>query len=268
MKWQTLRKVLFGAALTASVALLTACGSSTSKTSSTYKDELVTKDTLTVGLEGTYAPYSYRKNNKLVGFEVDMGKALAKQMGVKVQFKPTKWDSLIAGLGAGKFDVVLNNITQTPERKKSYLFSDVYAYSHYVLISPTNKPLTKVSQINGKKFGQSTGSDNATKAKKFGANVVPVEQFSTILDMIKDGRLDGTVNSLPSWYAYKADNATTGLTMTELPSDQAAPAKISGLLNKKDPKLQARMNKAIKALQKDGTLKKLSEKYFGTDITK
>ncbi|MEL1206346.1 transporter substrate-binding domain-containing protein, partial [Staphylococcus epidermidis] len=73
-----MRKALLGAALTASFALLAACGNSaTNKTTGTFKDDLVTKDTLTIGLEGTYKPYSYRQNNKLVGFEVDLGKAVA-----------------------------------------------------------------------------------------------------------------------------------------------------------------------------------------------
>ncbi|WP_125710588.1 transporter substrate-binding domain-containing protein [Lacticaseibacillus porcinae] len=269
MKWQTMRKALLGAALTASIALLAACGNSASnKTTGTFKDDLVTKDTLTIGLEGTYKPYSYRQNNKLVGFEVDLGKAVAKQMGVKAEFKPTKWDSLIAGLGAGKFDLVLNNITQSPERAKSYLFSDVYTYSHYVLISPTSKPITKIADIKGKKLGESTGSDNAIVAKKYGATVVPVENFTTDLQMIKDGRIDANINAAPSWYAYKADHATDGLTMTELPSSEVPPAKVSGLLNKKSTKLQKRVNKALKVLRQNGTLKQLSMKYFGADITK
>lgn len=264
----TIKRILLGTAVAASVALLAACGSSKTSSSSSFKDDLINKNELTVGLEGTYAPYSYRKDGKLVGFEVDLGKALAKQLGVKAKFAPTKWDSLIAGLGSGKFDVVLNNIVETPERAKSYLFSSTYAYSHYVLISSSSKPLTKISQIKGKKFGQSTGSDNATVAKKNGATVVPVEQFSTILDMVKDGRVDGTINALPTWYAYKQQSATSGLKMTKLPDSAVAPAKTAALINKKDTKLQKRINKALAVLKKNGTTKKISEKYFGTDITK
>ena len=65
-----------------------------------FQSELKTKGKLTIGLEGTYAPYSYRKNGKLTGFEVEMGRAVAKKMGVKADFVPTKWDSLVAGLGS------------------------------------------------------------------------------------------------------------------------------------------------------------------------
>lgn len=65
---------------------------SISAASSAVNSELVHKGELTIGLEGTYSPYSYRKNNKLTGFEVDLGKAVAKKMGLKAKFVPTKWD--------------------------------------------------------------------------------------------------------------------------------------------------------------------------------
>ncbi|MGO3548730.1 MAG: transporter substrate-binding domain-containing protein, partial [Paucilactobacillus nenjiangensis] len=73
---------------------LTACG----KSSSSDSVQLKTKGTLTVGLEGTYAPYSYREDGKLKGFEVELARDVAKKMGYKVKFVPTKWDSLIAGV--------------------------------------------------------------------------------------------------------------------------------------------------------------------------
>ena len=72
---------------------------------------LVHKDQLTVGLEGTYAPYSYRaKNGNLEGIDVDMAKAIGKKMGLKVVFVPTKWDSLVEGLRANKYDIILNDM--------------------------------------------------------------------------------------------------------------------------------------------------------------
>ena len=109
---------------------LAACG----KQASSTQPQLVSKGTLTVGLEGTYAPYSYRQNGKLTGFEVELAQQLAKKMGYKVKFVPTKWDSLIAGVGAKKFDLAINDIAMTPERKKAYRFSDPYIYSKSALI--------------------------------------------------------------------------------------------------------------------------------------
>lgn len=260
--WQ--KALITVAALT--VGTSTGISSIHAATSSAVNTELKNKGKLTIGLEGTYSPYSYRKNNKLTGFEVDLGKAVAKKMGLKAEFVPTKWDSLIAGLGAGKFDVVMNNITQTPERAKQYNFSTPYIKSRFVLIVPANSKIKNLTQIKGKKIVAGTGTNNADVAKKYGAKLVPNGDFTSALGMVKQGRADGEINSREAWYAYSKKNSTKGLKMIDVSSKQK-PANISALFNKKDTAVQSAYNKALKQLQKDGTVKRLSEKYFGADIT-
>lgn len=257
---------LFASLLVVGTAL-TACSSNNSNKDS-YKSELKTKNELVIGLEGTYAPYSYRENGKLTGFEVELGKAVAKEMGLKAKFVPTKWDGLIAGLGSKKYDVVMNNITQTKERQKKYLFSKPYVYSKYILITNANdNSIKSTSDIKGKTFVESTGSDNEAVAQKFGAKILSDGEFSTGLDLIKQKRADGNINAEPAWIAYAKDNSTKGLKYRVLKSSEQKPAKISALFNKKSPKLKTKYNKAMDALRKDGTLTKLSKKYFGKDIT-
>lgn len=252
------------------VAVLTV-GTSVSVTnihaaSSAVNAELTNKGKLTIGLEGTFSPYSYRKNNQLTGFEVELGKAVAKKMGLKANFVPTKWDSLIAGLGSGKYDVVMNNITQTPERAKQYNFSTPYIKSRFALIVPANSNIKSLKDIKGKKIIAGTGTDNATVVKKYKGKLVPNGDFSSSLDMVKQRRAAGTVNSREAWYAYGKKNSTKGLKMIDVSSEQK-PAKISALFNKKDTAIQSSYNKALHQLQQDGTVKKLAEKYFGADIT-
>lgn len=266
---KSIKKILSFLAVAGIGASLAACSSSSSpsSSSSSYQSELTSKGTLTIGLEGTYAPYSYRKSGKLTGFEVDLGKAVAKKLGLKAKFVPTKWDSLIAGLGSSKYDVVLNNITQTPERKKVYNFSDPYIYSRYALITKKSSKVTKLSQIQGKKWAEGTGTNNAALVKKYKGTIVPSGEFSTSLSLVRQGRVDGTINAAEAWYAYAKDNNTKDLKMTDL-SKQVDPVKVSALFNKKNTKLLAKFNKALAEVRKDGTLKKLSLKYFGADITK
>ncbi len=232
-----------------------------------FQSELKTKGKLTIGLEGTYSPYSYRKDGKLTGFEVEMGRAVAKEMGVKANFVPTKWDSLVAGLGSQKYDVVLNNISQTPARKKVYKFSDPYIYSKYVMITPENSDLAHLKDISGKKFAEGTGTNNEQVAKKYNAKLVSSGDFTTTLSLIRTGRAEGTINAAEAWYAYKKDNATDGLKYKDV-SDEIDPVKISAMFNKKDPKTRTKFNKALATIREDGTLKELSNKYFGEDITK
>ncbi|MGP4115590.1 transporter substrate-binding domain-containing protein [Levilactobacillus zymae] len=269
MKIKRLRLLTLGLAVLATGTLLTACGSKQSSANNGgYQSELKQSKTLTIGLEGTYPPYSYRKNGKLTGFEVDLGKTVAKRLGLKAQFVPTKWDSLVAGLGSGKFDTVLNNITQTPERKKQYLFSTPYVYSKYVLITAKkNTSIQKLSDVKGKKLAEGTGTDNAIVAKKLGATISPSGEFATTLDLVKEGRADATINAESALLTYKKSNDIQGLKYRVLTNQEQAPAKISALFNQKSPKLQAKFNRELKQLRQDGTLKKLSVKYFGSDIT-
>ena len=206
-----------------------------------------TKKTLIIGLEGTYKPYSYVKNGKLTGFEVELGKEVAKKMGLKAKFVPTKWDSLIAGLGAGKFDVVMNNISRTPERAKQYNFSIPYIKSRYVLIVPKNSNIKSLKDIKGKKMAASTGTNNAAVTKKYGGIVVPSEEFSNSLSMIRQGRVAGAINSREAWYDYKKSGNTEGLKIIDV-SKQEAPVSISALFNKKDTDLQKSYNRAMTQL--------------------
>ncbi|WP_283679555.1 transporter substrate-binding domain-containing protein [Lentilactobacillus sp. Marseille-Q4993] len=255
--------LLLGAAFIVAITL-SACGSNSG---SGFKKDLVQSDQLTIGLEGTYAPYSYRKDGKLTGFEVELGKAMAKKMGVKAKFVPTKWDSLVAGLGSGKYDVVLNNITVTPERKKSYIFSNPYIYSKYVLVTRAGTNVKDIKDIKGKKFAEGTGTNNEQVAKKYGAQIVPSGEFVNSVNLVKQKRVYGTINSVDSWNSYSSEQPTIGLNARQLTNDEAEPAQISAMFNKKDTKLQKEANKALNALRKNGQLKKISMKYFNKDIT-
>ncbi|WP_054671943.1 transporter substrate-binding domain-containing protein [Lentilactobacillus senioris] len=265
MKKSNLKKLT--ALITATLAIvlvLAGCGKKQSADS-----ELVTPKTLTVGLEGTYAPYAYRQNGKLQGFEVELGQQMAKKMGLKAKFiPPTKWDSLIAGLGAKKFDVVLNNITVTPERKKQFIFSTPYIYSKSALILPKNSKITSVDQIKGKTFPEGTGTENSIQAKKFGgANVIPSETFQNTVALISQGRAQGTINSREAFLSWAKDNPKNNLKTMNISTDKIAASEIAAMFNKNSPKLRTKANKALKELRADGTLARLSKKYFTADIT-
>jgi cystine transport system substrate-binding protein len=246
---------------------LSACSSSSQSTNQNKDLNLNQKNTLTIGLEGTYAPYSYRKNGKLTGFEVELGKALAKQMNLKAKFVPTKWDGLVAGLGSSKYDVVLNDITKTPARAKSYLFSKPYIYSRFVLITRKDSSINSLKDIKNQKFAEGTGTNNEQVAKKHGAKTVPSGEFATTIDLIKQKRVAGTINSREAWLSYKKTNSTAGLKAVDVSKEQS-PAQVVALFNKKSNNLRNKTNQALNKLRQNGTLTRLSKKYFGGDITK
>nr|WP_283583981.1 transporter substrate-binding domain-containing protein [Limosilactobacillus difficilis] len=242
---------------------LTACGKSSSQA------RLVHPHTLTVGVEGTYAPYAYRKNGKLTGFEIEVSRQLAKQMGYKVKFVPTKWDSLIAGLGSKKFDVVLDNIAETPARKKAYAFSKPYAYAKDALIMrKDNNFIHNMKDIKGQRIAAGTGSVNADNVKKWHGHVVSMSDFSAAVSLVRQKRVAALLDANAAYLYYQRQNPSADLKSVVVPSNQVPTQKIGVLMNKHNPGLQKQVNQALTHLRKNGTLKRLSMKYFNGDITK
>ncbi|WP_283583970.1 transporter substrate-binding domain-containing protein [Limosilactobacillus difficilis] len=263
MKWFKRLAMVAGVAVLAVV--LVACG----KTNRTQKASLVHPGTLTVGLEGTYAPYSYRKDGKLTGFEVELARKLAKQMGYKVKFVPTKWDSLIAGVGAHKFDMVLNNVVMTPQRKKAYAFSHPYIYSKSALImKKDNQTIKNAKDMKGQRIAAATGTVNADNVKKFGGKVVNNNDFATAISLIRQNRVQAALNSSEAFSYYQGQQHASDLKQVVLPTKQIPAQKIGVLMSKHNPGLVQKTNQALSHLRKTGELKKLSEKYFHQDITK
>lgn len=259
-----MKKILSLASVLLIALALTACG----KSKDTASDVTQTKGTLTIGLEGTYRPYSYHdSNNKLTGFEVDLGKQLAKKMNLTPKFIESKWDSLVAGLDANKYDVVLNNVGVTKERQDKYNFTSPYIYSKSILVvQKNNSSIKTIKDIKGKKMAQTVTSENGADAERLGANVVSTDDFANTISLILDGRADGTINSNDAVYSYLKEKPDTNIKTISTGSEIPA-LKVAGLIQQDNPKLQKELNKALKELRADGSLSKLSKKYFGSDIT-
>ena len=243
--------------------ILAGCGAS-----NTSSGELVHPHTLTIGLTGTGGPYSYQKNGKLRGFEADLARDVAKKINLKPKFVTTKWDSLIAGLGSRRYDVIFNNLTPTKARQKHYLFSSPYIYSRDVMVTRSNeKKLKNVKDIKNQRFAEGTGTDNEMAAKRFGAKIVPSDAFQTSITLTRQHRAQGTINSVAEWNFYGKKRSTKGLKAQVIPDREQPYSKVEAMLGQNSPKLRAKISKAIQQLRKDGTLKKLSMKYFDTNIT-
>ena len=136
-------------ALTLLATVTTGCASS--KQENTW-DKIKEKKEIVIGTEGTFAPFSYHEDNdNLVGYDVEVSRALAKELGVKVKFVEVKWDSLIAGLDSDKYDLVTNQVAITAERKKKYDFSIPHTYSYPAIITKKyNTEITKMRDIKGR----------------------------------------------------------------------------------------------------------------------
>jgi len=223
--------------------------------------------TLKIGTEGTYAPFTYHDaSGKLVGFDVEIGEAIAKKIGVKAEFVEGKWDGLIAGLDAKRYDAVINEVGITDARKKKYDFSEPYIASKAVLIVKSNNDdIKSFKDLKGKKAAQSLTSNFGKLAETNGAELVGTDGFDQSIQLVLTGRADATVNDSLSFLDFKKHKPDAPVKIVDAQAD----ADYSGVIIRKgEPELLEAINKALAEIKTDGTYQAISQKYFGEDVSK
>ena len=222
-------------------------------------------DTLRVGTEGTYSPFSFQgPDGKLTGYDIEVVTAVAGKLGKKVEFVQTPFDAIFAGLEAKRFDLIANQITLNDERKAKYDLSQPYTVSEGVIVTRADDTsITSLANLQGKTTAQSATSNWAQVARDAGANVEAVEGFVQAIQLLKDGRVDATVNDTLAVGEYQKTNNDTSIKIAGTTGDTSEQA-FAAL---KDSPLIADVNRALGELRADGTLKQISEKYFGSDVS-
>ncbi|PHM71902.1 amino acid ABC transporter substrate-binding protein [Xenorhabdus kozodoii] len=220
-----------------------------------------------IGTEGTYPPFTYHDaSNKLIGFDVDIAREIARRLNVKPEFMEVKWDGLIAGLDAKRFDAVINQVGVTPERAAKYSFSIPYTTSQVVLITRNdNSDIKNFADIKGKRSAQSLTSNYGQLATSYGANLVSTDGFNQAIDLVATGRADATLNDRLSFLDFKKQRPNAPV---KIVAQQTDASKSAVLLRKGDAELLEAVNKALQEIKDDGTYTRISDKYFGVDISK
>ncbi|WP_386689074.1 amino acid ABC transporter substrate-binding protein [Lonepinella sp. MS14437] len=228
-------------------------------------DQLAKTKVIRVGTEGTYAPFTYHENNKLTGYDIDVVNEVAKRLDLTVEFKETAWDGMFAGLNAKRFDVIANQVSPNPERAKKYTFSDSYNYSRAVIVTKAdNDKIKSFADLKGLKSAQSATSNYTALAKENGAVLVTVDSLAQNLELVKQGRVDTTVNEQIAVLDYFKKHSDVGLKIA-VKSDEKTGSAFTFLKGNED--VAAQFSKALAEMRADGTLKALSVKWFGDDIT-
>jgi len=230
-------------------------------------DAIKSSGVLKIGTEGTYAPFTYHDTDgKLVGFDVEIGEAIAQKLGVKPEYLEGKWDGLIAGLDANRYDVVINQVGITDERKQKYDFSEPYIASKAVLITRSDDDSIKgFADLKGKKSAQSLTSNFGKLATASGAELVGTDGFDQSIQLVLTGRADATINDSLSFLDFKKHKPDAPVKIAA----EQADADYSGIIFRKgDAELKAEIDKAIADIKADGTYQKIADKYFGADVSK
>ena len=216
---------------------------------------------LVVGTEGTYRPFSFHED----GYDVEVITAVADELGVEAQFEETQWDAIFAGLEAGRFDVIANQVSITPDREAAYTFSEPYTYSPGVIVvRADDDSITSFADLDGKTTAQSLTSNWYALAEENGANVEGVEGWAQAVALVEQSRVDATINDRLTFLDYKKQTGAAGLKVAAETDDvsRSAFAFRSGA-----DSLAAAVDEALAALAADGTLAAISAKYFGEDVS-
>ena len=248
-----------------------ASGAASSAASTGAADQLAaiqTNGKLVVALEGAWQPWSYHdESDTLVGYDVEVSRAIAEKLGVEPEYVESDWDSLFAGLDAGRFDIVCNAVEVTDERAKTYDFTTPYGYIHTALaVRKDNEDIKSFEDLKGKTTANSLASTYMELAESYGATVQGIDTLEETIQLLTAGRIDATLNADVSFYDYlnvHPDADFKLVAQTEDASHVAIPVRKGD----DSASLLEAINTAIEELRADGTLKALGEKYFGQDIS-
>lgn len=227
------------------------------------------RGTLRIAMEGTYPPFNFKdaRTGELTGYDVDVARLLAAKLGLKPEFVSTEWAAILAGLGAGKYDVIISQVGITPKRLEAFDFSEPYTYSSPQLIVRKDEraQYATLADLKGKKLGVGQGSVFEQQAKAVAG--ITVKSYPAAPENLQDlavGRIDAALND-SLMVAYLLSNS-------KLPIK--AGARVGNVermgipFQKGNPQFKAALNKALAEAGADGSLKKISVKWFGADVSR
>ena len=219
---------------------------------------------LNVAFEGTYPPFNFLDDNdEFQGFDVDISNEIAERLGVKANFIATKWDGLIGGLKADKFDIIIGQMTVTEERKKSVDFTDPYVITGSVLVTREDtNDITKLEDIKGKKVGVGGGTTFEEVANSVeGADVKLYKAVSDYIQDLTNERLDVIINDqLLISYNIKENKLPI-----KIASDIVNKDEIGMAVNKGNEDFITKVNTALTEMKDDGTYNEIYKKWFGSE---
>ena len=256
--------VIAGIAASLVVCFAVGCGSQKSDNATAKKDKIV------IGLDDNFPPFGFHdEKGELVGFDIDMAKEAAKRLGIEVEFKPIDWDSKETELKSKKIDAIWNGLSITPEREKNILFSRPYENGPQILLVKADSPIQGKEDLAGKIVGTqqgSTGLEAINKEPDLKASFKELKTYSDNVTSFMDlevGRIDAVVVAKTSAGYFITKNHSNFRII-----DVGYPDIPSGVgMRKDDTALKAKLDKVLEEMHADGTSKKISEKWFGIDVS-
>lgn len=224
---------------------------------------------LRIGVDDTYPPMEYRDdNNQLIGFDVDLADAIAEKMGVKIEWMSMAWDGIFLGLDSDRYDCIISSVSLTTERLGKFEFTEPYlANSQVIVVKPGDESIKTPADLEGKTVGyqSATTADEAVEKhlESYSFKNEGYEEIIQTFSSLDAGRIDCIVVD----YAVALDYSSKFPEKYVISSAKLTNEPIAVCIKKGNTALRDEIQKALDDLRADGTLKKISEKWFDLDLT-
>lgn len=258
MKTNVKKLITTGLVALGVVAILGGCGMSTQDTAKA--------DVLKVGTNATFVPFEFKNegSEELQGFDIDVVKEVAKRTNKTIEFKNVPFDALVPSLNNGEIDLAASGMTITKARMEKVAFGAPYYESGMAVIVKQSSDVSSLQGLSGKTIAVQMGTTGADLAAKIdGAIVKNFDHTSDALLELKNGGVDGALIDLPVAQYYVSKHADQNLKVIEYPNTKEY---FGFAMNKKNTELVESVNKALTAMKEDGTLNKIYQKWFKTDM--
>ncbi len=247
---------------------LAGCGSEPqAETTDDLLSQIQQKGEIVIATEGTWSPWTYHdENDTLVGFDVEVAQHIADKLGVKATFVEAEWDSIFAGIDAGRYDIAANGVEITDERAEKYDFTQPYGYIRTaIIVREDDETIHSFNDLEGKTTANTLASTYAELAESYGAAATGVDDLNQTIELLLAGRVDATLNAEVTYYDYLNAHPDAALKIAAL-TEGAAEVAIPLRKGEETAALRQAIDQAIAELRAEGVLSELSIKYFGNDI--
>ena len=220
---------------------------------------------ITVASDPTWPPMEFLDDNKqVVGYDVDMIKAVAKEAGMEAEVRMVAWDGIFAGVAAGNYDVVASGVTITPERERAFSFTVPYYDVQQIVVLPKGKTAASFADLEGKTVGGQIGTTGIFVAQKSGVkmNIREYDDVGLAMQDLTNGRIDAVICDSPValYYANKREGFSEKLSV----AFRSEATESFGFVVKKGRKdLVEKLNKGIEAVRAKGIEAELIKKWLG-----
>ena len=264
-----MKRNVFLSLLLAGLLALAGCGQNggSQEESGDLLSRIKDRGELVVAMEGTWAPWTYHdESDALAGYDVEVSAAIAEKLGVSVRFEEGEFDGLLAGLEAGRYDIMVNGVNVDEDRAAKYDFTDAYAYDRTaVIVKGDDTSIASMEDLEGKRTANTITSTYAKVAQEYGAEVTSVDDLNQTFELLFSGRIDATLNAEVTYYDYMKAHPDADIKIAVLAPEAS---QVAIPVPKGETALVEAVNGALKEMREDGTLSALSEQYFGMDISK